>query len=120
MCNIILGTWSRCRGSRRCFLNPFSFLLWLIVAYHNLFVLSLQPQVKHPEGRKARPYLEALVGRLQLSVWHLAAFRATQEDLRHCKLGQAGMSSLVGEGQPWAEIARRKKLPCLVEFFFIP
>lgn len=30
------------------------------------------------------------------------------------------MSTLVGEEQPWAEIARRKKLLCPVEFFFIP
>lgn len=30
------------------------------------------------------------------------------------------MSSLVGEEQPWAEIARRGKLPFPVEFFFIP
>lgn len=52
------------QGVKKVLSHPF--LLWLIVAYHNLFVLSLQPQVKHSEDRKARLYPEAHLEHLQL------------------------------------------------------
>lgn len=55
---VTLDTWGRCREPGRCFPIPFSFLCaseWLIVVCYDLFVLSLQPQVKHLEGRRTRP-----------------------------------------------------------------
>lgn len=120
MCNVTLGTWSRCRGEEGAFstLSPSSSVSLLPI------ITSLSCLCSPSQARRRQESQTVSWGTsgtpAALSVASCCSQGHSGTSQTHCELGQTGMSSLVGEKQPWAEIARRKKLPCPVEFFFIP